>query len=77
MSDQTFGRAARAEWDALEREAEARRNELDRCRTDQIRMKLAEVIHNSWSVEPFDEVQHPEDLVTADAVLAAFPQMSN
>jgi hypothetical protein len=36
-------------------------------------MKLAKIIHDSWSVEPFDPVKHPEDLTAADAVIAAFP----
>lgn len=40
-----------------------------------LRIKLAVIIHNSWSVEPFNEALHPEDLTAADAVIHAFPQL--
>lgn len=41
-----------------------------------IRERLARVIHDSWSIEPFDPAKHPEDYTTADAVIAAFPQIA-
>ena len=39
------------------------------------RERIARIIHDSWSVEPFDAVRHAEDWAAADAVLAAFPQL--
>ena len=42
---------------------------------DDMRRRLAEVIHNSWSIEPFDPELHTEDWATADAVIAAFPEI--
>lgn len=40
---------------------------------EKTRRALAEVIHNSWSIEPFDPDRHPEDLTAADAVIDAYP----
>lgn len=40
---------------------------------DEARRRLARVIHESWSVEPFDPDRHSEDFASADAVIAAFP----
>lgn len=37
--------------------------------------KLAEIIHNSWSLDPFDPDRDSEDWTAADAVIAAFPQV--
>lgn len=44
-------------------------------RRNGVSYKLAEIIHNSWSVEPFNPDRHPEDLAAANAVIAAFPQL--
>jgi hypothetical protein len=42
---------------------------------DQTRERLARIIHDSWSVEPFHPELHSEDWAAADAVLAAFPHI--
>ena len=64
MNDQTFGKSSRDELDRLERAAEAYDGSL-RCR-------LAEVIHKSWTTEPFIASYHTEDFATADAIIASF-----
>ena len=45
-------------------------------RLNSVRRKLAQIIHDAWSVEPFDDARHTEDLAAADAVIAAFPQIN-
>ncbi len=45
--------------------------------SDDIRLKLAKVLHEAWCVEPFDANKYPEDFAMADAVLKAFPWILN
>ena len=40
---------------------------------DEARRRLAKIIHNSWSVQPFNPERDSEDWIAADAVIAAFP----
>lgn len=42
---------------------------------EQARERLARIIHDSWSIEPFNPSVHSEDYAAADAVLAAFPHI--
>ena len=41
-----------------------------------LRRRLAVIIHESWSAEPFDATRHPEDLQAADAIITAFPKIA-
>jgi hypothetical protein len=59
--------------DAIDAETEA--NELHIWKDPTVR-KIAEIIHNSWSTEPFDMNRDSEDLDAAVAVIAAFPKLS-
>jgi hypothetical protein len=42
---------------------------------EQARERLARIIHDSWSIEPFNPRVHSEDYAAADAVLSAFPHI--
>ena len=44
--------------------------------SDDIRLKLAKVLHEAWCVEPFDADKYPENFAMADAVLEAFPVLT-
>lgn len=48
----------------------------DEARRRRVRRKLAQEIHNAWSVEPFDDTRDTEDWDAADAVLTAFPSLN-
>lgn len=40
------------------------------------RLRIAEIIHEAWTAVPFDPQRDTEDLAAADALIAAFPALS-